>query len=228
MGRNEGLHTSGHGYRGELEEVLKIVKPHHILPIHGELLFLKEHELLGRSTGIRHSYKEWKMLGVSHLRNRRVLSNGFISLGMENLQLMYSDGDKAFGTSTKLCIDERLRIDPDGDIVVRYVLTRPAGKRCIVVSSNGTTVCRLWNGPVLHHFPSALPCGARTRDHPIKLITSFTWFVGRDTLSMIALLNGIFVLSLTLLQAAHEWKARRPHIDSVEEEGQAKIFTYCL
>ncbi|XP_031275093.1 ribonuclease J-like [Pistacia vera] len=104
------------------------------------------------------------MLGVSHSRNRRVLSIGFISLGKENLQLMYSDGDKAFGKTTELCIDERLRIASDGDIVVRYVLTRPAGKRCIVVSSNGITVSRLRNGSVLHHFPSALPCGARTQD----------------------------------------------------------------
>ncbi|KAJ0038744.1 hypothetical protein Pint_22501 [Pistacia integerrima] len=59
------------------------------------------------------------MLSVSHLRNRGVLSNGFISLGKENLQLMYSDGDKAFGTSTALCTDESLRIASDGDIVVR-------------------------------------------------------------------------------------------------------------
>ncbi|KAJ0016664.1 hypothetical protein Pint_11806 [Pistacia integerrima] len=64
-------------------------------------------------------YKEWKMLSVSYLMNRRILSNGFISLGKENLQLMYSDGDKAFGTSTGLCIHERLRIASDGDIVVR-------------------------------------------------------------------------------------------------------------
>ncbi|KAK0586826.1 hypothetical protein LWI29_012924 [Acer saccharum] len=45
-----------------------------------------------------------------------------------------------------------------------YVFARPAGKRCIVVSSNGTTVSRLRNGSILHHFPSALPCGAKTRD----------------------------------------------------------------
>ncbi|XVE56607.1 hypothetical protein DITRI_Ditri04bG0024500 [Diplodiscus trichospermus] len=127
MGKNEGLHTSGHGYRGELEEVLKIVKPQHFLPIHGELLFLKEHELLGKSTGIRHTtvIKNGEMLGVSHLRNRRVLSNGFSSLGKENLQLMYSDGDKAFGTSTELCIDERLRIASDGIIVVSMEILRP-------------------------------------------------------------------------------------------------------
>nr|CAD1824383.1 unnamed protein product [Ananas comosus var. bracteatus] len=45
-----------------------------------------------------------------------------------------------------------------------YVFPRPAGKRCFVVSSNGTTVSRLRNGSVLHHFPSSLPNGARTKD----------------------------------------------------------------
>lgn len=127
MGKNEGLHTSGHAYRGELEEVLRIVKPQHFLPIHGELLFLKEHELLGKSTGIQHTsvIKNGEMLGVSHLRNRRVLSNGFILLGKENLQLMYSDGDKAFGTSHELCIDERSRIASDGIIVVSMEILRP-------------------------------------------------------------------------------------------------------
>ncbi|GFZ07886.1 RNA-metabolising metallo-beta-lactamase family protein [Actinidia rufa] len=149
MGKNEKLHSSGHGYRDELEEVLKIVKPQHFLPIHGELVFLKEHELLGKSTGIRHttvhdvSYpclvsisailrqeplhviKNGEMLGVSHLRNRRVLSNGFLSLGKENLQLMYSDGDKAFGTSTDLYLDERWKIALYGIIVVSMEILRP-------------------------------------------------------------------------------------------------------
>ncbi|KAI4342504.1 hypothetical protein MLD38_027127 [Melastoma candidum] len=127
MGRTAGLHTSGHGYREELDEVLKIVKPQHFVPIHGELLFLKEHELLGKSSGIRHTtvIKNGEMLGVSHLRNRRVLSNGFMSLGKENLQLMYNDGDKAFGTSSELCIDERLRIASDGIIIINMEIMRP-------------------------------------------------------------------------------------------------------
>lgn len=46
----------------------------------------------------------------------------------------------------------------------RYVCARPAGKRCFVVSSNGTTVSRLRNGSMLHRFPSALPNGARTNN----------------------------------------------------------------
>lgn len=45
-----------------------------------------------------------------------------------------------------------------------YVFPRPAGKRCFVVSSNGTTVSRLRNGSILHHFPSALPNGARRKE----------------------------------------------------------------
>ncbi|KAF2311501.1 hypothetical protein GH714_024399 [Hevea brasiliensis] len=45
-----------------------------------------------------------------------------------------------------------------------YVFARPAGKRCFVVSSNGTTVSRQRNGSILHRFPSALPNGAKTRD----------------------------------------------------------------
>lgn len=44
-----------------------------------------------------------------------------------------------------------------------FVFPRPAGKRCFVVSSNGTTVSRLRNGSILHHFPSSLPNGARKR-----------------------------------------------------------------
>ncbi|KAJ0972361.1 hypothetical protein J5N97_020320 [Dioscorea zingiberensis] len=149
MGKNEGLHTSGHGYRGELEEVLKIVKPQHFLPVHGELLFLKEHELLGKSTGIRHTtvIKNGEMLGVSHLRNRRVLSNGFAPLGKEELQLMYSDGDKAFGTSQELCVDERLRIASDGIIIVSMDIMRQqavnGSEACLKGKIRITTRC-LW------------------------------------------------------------------------------------
>lgn len=163
MGKNEQLHTSGHAYREELQEVLRIVKPQHFLPVHGELLFLKEHEVLGRSTGIHHTavIKNGEMLGVSHLRNRRVLSNGFASLGKQNLQLMYSDGDKAFGTSTDLCVDERMKIATDGVIVVSIEIMRPQSteslfKENIKGKIRITTRC-LWldNGKLLDALHSA-------------------------------------------------------------------------
>ncbi|CAH9117022.1 unnamed protein product [Cuscuta europaea] len=49
-----------------------------------------------------------------------------------------------------------------------YVFARPAGKRCFVVSSNGTTISRLRNGTLLHKFPSALPSGARTNSKSVQ------------------------------------------------------------
>lgn len=50
---------------------------------------------------------------------------------------------------------------PDNLITDWYVFARPAGKRCLVVSSNGITVSRMRNGSLLHRFPSALPNGSR-------------------------------------------------------------------
>lgn len=41
------------------------------------------------------------------------------------MELKYSDGDKAFGTSSELFIDERLRIALDGIIVVSMEVCRP-------------------------------------------------------------------------------------------------------
>lgn len=48
-------------------------------------------------------------------------------------------------------------------MLYRYVFARPSGKRCFVVSSNGTTISRLRNGSILHRFPSSLPNGAKTK-----------------------------------------------------------------
>ncbi|KAL3693663.1 hypothetical protein R1sor_007314 [Riccia sorocarpa] len=126
QGRGENLHTSGHAYRGELEEVLRLVKPQHFLPVHGEFAFLKEHELLGKAQGIRHTtvIKNGEMLGVSPLRNGRVLSSGFSTLGRENLKLMYNDGDRAFGTATDLCVHERMQVALEGLIVASVEVFR--------------------------------------------------------------------------------------------------------
>ncbi|KAG0621811.1 hypothetical protein M758_3G050600 [Ceratodon purpureus] len=130
MGRGENLHTSGHAYRGELEEVLRLVKPQHFLPVHGEFAFLKEHELLGKAQGIRHTavIKNGEMLGVAPLRNGRVLSSGFSHLGREKLKLMYNDGDKAFGTAADLCIQERMNIALEGIVIASVEVIRAEEK----------------------------------------------------------------------------------------------------
>lgn len=126
MGRGDNLHTSGHAYRDELEEAIRLVKPQHFLPVHGEFAFLKEHEQVGKQSGIRHTavIKNGEMLGVAHLRNKRVLSSGFSLLGKQDLQPMYNDGDKAFGTATDLCLSERIRIANNGIVIASIDILR--------------------------------------------------------------------------------------------------------
>lgn len=84
------------------------------------------------------------------------------------------------------------------------MLARPAGKRCFVVSTDGVTVSRLRNGSVLHHFPSALPGGARKKGvsgpaqsysildcifHEVKRF--FLFLVYYDYLRFLILLSGL-------------------------------------
>lgn len=45
--------------------------------------------------------------------------------------------------------------------VHRYVMPRPEGRRCLVISSQHMTISRHRNGSILHKFPSALPNGSR-------------------------------------------------------------------
>ena len=62
------LHSSGHACRQELEEVLRLVKPHHFLPVHGEFAFLCEHAQLARdSAGVRNTtvMRNGQMLGLA-------------------------------------------------------------------------------------------------------------------------------------------------------------------
>ena len=122
MRREDGLHSSGHAYRDELEEVLKMLHPEHFLPVHGEYAFLKEHEALARSVGVRHStvIGNGQMLGVTPLRNGQ--SHGLLGnmhlLGEARLQTMFNDGGWGSGTSEDLAIEERMRIATEGIVVV--------------------------------------------------------------------------------------------------------------
>ena len=122
MRREDGLHSSGHAYRDELEEVLKMLHPEHFLPVHGEYAFLKEHEALARSVGVQHStvIGNGQMLGVTPLRNGQ--SHGLLGnmhlLGEARLQTMFNDGGNGSGTAEDLAIEERMRIATEGIVVV--------------------------------------------------------------------------------------------------------------
>ena len=49
---NESLHTSGHAKAGELQWMLRLIKPQYFMPIHGEYRMLKQHTELAQECGM--------------------------------------------------------------------------------------------------------------------------------------------------------------------------------
>ena len=83
--------------REELEEVMKLVKPQHFLPVHGEYAFLCAHAQLARDIGITNTsvIRNGAFLGVSPKRNGKTVSTGSMQvLGDAKLRLFYNDGNK--------------------------------------------------------------------------------------------------------------------------------------
>ncbi len=66
-------------HRDELEEVLKLVKPQHFLPVHGEFAFLCAHAQLASEVGCNFTsvIRNGQMLGVADRRNGNTLSLGW-------------------------------------------------------------------------------------------------------------------------------------------------------
>ncbi|KAI7836750.1 hypothetical protein COHA_009388 [Chlorella ohadii] len=138
MGRDENLHTSGHAYKGELEEVLRYVKPQHFLPVHGEYAFLTAHAQLARENGVNYTsvIRNGQMLGVADRRNRNTVSIGSAAgvagaaeiLGRERTDTMqmlgevdlinyYNDGNKGTGTAAEMGLEERQVLAVEGIVV---------------------------------------------------------------------------------------------------------------
>ena len=76
---------------------MKLVKPQHFLPVHGEYAFLCAHAQLARDIGITNTsvIRNGAFLGVAPKRNGKTVSTGSMQvLGDAKLQLFYNDGNK--------------------------------------------------------------------------------------------------------------------------------------
>ncbi|GAB4818720.1 hypothetical protein N2152v2_005766 [Parachlorella kessleri] len=127
MGRDEKLHTSGHAYKGELEELIRYVKPQHFLPVHGEYAFLCAHAQLARDNGVHFTevIRNGQMLGVQDRRNARTVSTGSMNvLGEAALQLLYNDGNKGTGTADEMALEERQVLAVEGIIIASVDVVR--------------------------------------------------------------------------------------------------------
>ncbi|KIY92568.1 hypothetical protein MNEG_15395, partial [Monoraphidium neglectum] len=148
QGRAENLHTSGHAYQDELEEVLRFVKPQHFLPVHGEYSFLCEHARLARErAGVQFTevIRNGQMLGVHERRNRNTVSTGSMAaaavagekeaqrqglevLGEVQLVNFYNDGGRGTGTAQEMALPERANLAFEGVVVAAVdVFRAPPG-----------------------------------------------------------------------------------------------------
>lgn len=130
MSRDDNLHTSGHAYKGELEEVLRLVKPQHFLPVHGEYAFLCAHAQLARENGVHYTsvIRNGTMLGVADRRNARTHSIGSMSiLGKARLTNFYNDGNKGTGSAEEMALDERQLLAVEGIVVAAVDVLRDPG-----------------------------------------------------------------------------------------------------
>lgn len=68
--------------------MLKLVKPEHFLPVHGEYAFLCAHAELAIDLGFRNTsvIRNGQMLGVTPLRNARTLSSGSATVRPHHLE----------------------------------------------------------------------------------------------------------------------------------------------
>lgn len=127
MGRDENLHTSGHAYRGEMEEVLRLVKPQHFLPVHGEYAFLCAHAQLARENNVNFTsvIRNGEMLGVKDRRNGKTLSTGSMAvLGEVPLTQFYNDGNRGTGSALEMGMEERQQLSTEGIVIVAVDVVR--------------------------------------------------------------------------------------------------------
>jgi beta-CASP RNase J family ribonuclease len=130
MGRDENLHTSGHAYKGELEEVLQYIKPQHFLPVHGEYAFLCAHAQLAREVGVNYTsvIRNGQMLGVHERINAKTVSTGSMAmLGDVALTNFYNDGNKGTGSAREMALEERQLLAVEGIVIAAIDVLRDSG-----------------------------------------------------------------------------------------------------
>ena len=117
---SQELHTSGHAFRGELRMMMNLMKPRHIMPIHGELFMRVAHRELGLSLGIPEA-------NAHLIDNGDVMEilNGKVWKTDKKLKLMDKISDHGMlGEINDPIITERLTLMEEGVLTVLFKVKR--------------------------------------------------------------------------------------------------------
>ncbi|MDP8223538.1 MAG: ribonuclease J [Candidatus Lernaella stagnicola] len=105
------IHTSGHAHREELKVLLRLVRPEHFVPIHGEYRHLVQHAKLAESMGVSrenvHVLEDGKVLALA---DNKAWDYGLVPSGR-----IYVDGH-GVGDVGNIVLTDRRILSEDGTI----------------------------------------------------------------------------------------------------------------
>jgi ribonuclease J len=111
------VHVSGHASQEEMKLMINMIKPKHLIPIHGELRHLKQHAVLGTETGLIEK-------NIAVVENGHVIefADGKMEIG-ERIPggYVFVDGSRV-GDVGPSVVRERNALGRDGVVVVSLAL----------------------------------------------------------------------------------------------------------
>ena len=129
VGRHTGVHASGHACADELAEMLRLVRPGHFVPVHGEYTFLRGHAELAKACDVPQTtvLQNGERFGVRPGRTRGSVRDT-ARLEIELLDTLYNDGPVT-ADADDLHLKERRRIAWNGLILADITVRRePDGR----------------------------------------------------------------------------------------------------
>jgi len=115
------VHVSGHGSRGELEEMIRAVRPGHFVPVHGEARLLIRHRKLAREMGVQSS--EMVLNGdVLEFDGGSMSRAGRIEVGR-----LFVEG-KGVGDIESVALKDRFHLSQVGLVMVVLALSSATGE----------------------------------------------------------------------------------------------------
>ncbi len=150
---NAKVHVSGHASAGELVYCYNIIKPKHVMPIHGEWRHLTANADLATRTGIDEDRVLIAENGVTvDLINGQARISGRVPAGM-----VYVDG-VTIGGESESAMNERRRLAEDGGITVLAILNTATGKLAepIEFFTQGLVHATEWTTDAAHAIDQAL------------------------------------------------------------------------
>lgn len=150
---NAKVHVSGHASAGELVYCYNIIKPKHVMPIHGEWRHLTANADLATRTGIDEDRVLIAENGVTvDLIDGQAKISGRVPAGM-----VYVDG-VTIGGESESAMNERRRLAEDGGITVLAILNTATGKLAepIEFFTQGLVHATEWTTDAAHAIDQAL------------------------------------------------------------------------